>query len=230
MTRRLLLLAVAPLLFSACKQGPDARSPEERGRAAYITYNCRQCHRIGSEGGELGPDLTYVGLRKSAAFLDLWLKDPRAWQPSTKMPDFGFTEVSRKNLTAYLSTLRGQGYEGVKPWDSPRLKGDPSRRGEVLYERAGCASCHGREGEGGFKNNNVPGGLIPALRETASTYTREELIRKIKAGVPHPQKLDPAGPQPLLAMPSWGQVLTDDEIGALASYLLTFEPTTKADW
>ncbi|MBI4348665.1 MAG: c-type cytochrome [Elusimicrobia bacterium] len=223
MRGRLPLAAAAFLLLAACR--PDTRTPEERGRAAYASYNCRQCHRIGSEGGALGPDLTYVGFRKSEAFLDVWLKDPRGWQQSTQMPNFAYTEQSRKNLVAYLATLKGEAFAGAKPWDA--VKG-PEPRGAVLYDRLGCGTCHGKGGAGGFRNNNVPGGKIPALRETASTFTREELVRKIKHGVPKPQKADPAGPEPMLAMPAWGSVLTEEEIGALASYLLTLKPADDA--
>lgn len=227
---RLTLLA-ALLLASACRKGPDTRAPEERGRVAYASYKCRQCHVIGGEGGEIGPDLTYAGFRKSAAFLDLWLKDPRGWQESTKMPTFGFTEQSRKNLVAYLATLQGQGYVSAKPWDDPKVKGDPARRGAVLYDKLGCATCHGRGGAGGFKNNNVAGGKIPALRETVSTFSKEELERKIRFGVPKPAKEDPAGPEPMLNMPAWGAKLAEDEIGALVAYLQTLKATSaKEDW
>ncbi len=219
------VLAISPF-FWAC--GPDKRTPEEKGKAGYASANCRQCHVVGGEGGLIGPDLTFVGFRKSAAFLDLWLKDPQGWQESTKMPAFRFTDQTRRNIVAYLATLKGQGYATAKPWDDPTVKGDPVKRGAVLFERAGCATCHGKGGAGGFKNNNVPGDKIPALRETASTYTRAELVRKIKNGVPHPDKKDPKGPEPMLAMPAWGQALTDDEMGALASYLLTLKPTTDA--
>lgn len=226
-SRAVWLLAAAPLFLAACAL--DTRTPEQRGKAGYASSNCRQCHVIGAEGGTIGPDLTFVGFRKSAAFLDLWLKDPQGWQESTKMPAFRFTDQSRQNIVAYLATLKGQGYSNGKPWDDPSVKADPVKRGEVLYERTGCTTCHGKGGAGGFKNSNVPGGKIPALRETASMFSRDELLRKIKHGVPRPQKADPNGPEPWLTMPAWGQVLTDDELGALASYLLTLKPTSATE-
>ncbi|MBI5200515.1 MAG: cytochrome c [Elusimicrobia bacterium] len=218
-----------PVLFLA-SCGPDNRTPAEKGKAGYASSNCRQCHMIAGEGGMIGPDLTFVGFRKSPEFLDLWLKNPQAWQESTKMPTFNFTDQTRANIVAYLATLRGEGYAQTKPWNGPDVKNDPAMRGSVLFSKAGCSTCHGRGGAGGFKNNNVPGGKIPALRETASTYTKDELIRKIKNGVPHPQKADVKGPEPMLAMPTWGKVLADDEIDALAAYLLTLKPTTEAGW
>lgn len=171
-------------------------------------------------------------MRKSAAFLDAWLKDPRGWQPGTQMPFFNLPDSTRRDLVAYLATLRGQAYAERRPWDAPAFAADPPRRGRELYERAGCGSCHGKEGAGGLRNNNVPGGTIPALRETASTFTRDELVRKLRLGVAKPQKEDPAGPEPMLAMPAWGEALREDELGALADYLLTLKPTssTSPEW
>lgn len=225
---RLAGLGLAALLgLAACKREPDTRTPAERGKAAYASYNCRQCHRVGPEGGTIGPDLTFVGFRKSAAFLDLWLKDPRGWQVSTKMPTFGFTDRVRQDVVAYLATLQGQDYAAAKPWNAAA---GPLNRGKELYARLGCGSCHGNSGEGGMKNNNVPGGKIPALRETVSTYSNAELERKIRHGVPRPDKEDPAGPEPMVTMPAWGRKLTDDELGALVDYLRTFKPSKAEDW
>lgn len=221
---------VVVALLASCKQGPGTRTPEQRGRSAYTSYNCKQCHVIGEEGGKIGPDLTYVGFRKNAAFLDLWLKDPRAWQTGTKMPAFGYTEGVRKDLVAYLSSLQGQAYAAVKPWDVPEFKSDPAKRGRELYQRLGCGTCHGNNGEGGMRNNNVPGEKIAALRETVANYSREELDRKIRHGVPHPEKEDPKGPEPMLSMPAWDRKLTDDELAGLIVYLRTFKPTTNQDW
>ena len=71
----------------------------------------------------------------------------------------------------------------------------------------------------------MPGEAIPALRELVSTYTPEELKRKIARGS-KPDRRDPAGPEPV-AMPAWAAVLADGEIDALVAYLRTLKPTNK---
>ena len=62
--------------------GGAALSPEAKGRGAYASYDCQRCHRIGAEGGDTGPDLSFVGFRKTPEFLALWLKDPRPGSPT----------------------------------------------------------------------------------------------------------------------------------------------------
>ena len=89
-----------------------------------------------------------------------------------------------------------------------------------MFAQAGCIACHGVEGRGGHPNNNVPGGRIPALRDVLATYTEKELQSKIRRGV-RPEKLDPSGAQPLVFMPAWGEVLSENEIVQIARYLLS---------
>jgi mono/diheme cytochrome c family protein len=199
-------------------------APEVRGEGAFKAYNCQRCHRVGPVGGDTGPDLTFVGFRKSADFLALWLKDPAAWEPRTLMPNFQMSERGRLDIAAYLATLRGAGFSPSEPapWQSAKAQADPLVKGALLYKHVGCVTCHGREGTGGYANNNVPGGKIPNLKKVAQTYSREELVEKIKIGVRHPAKADAAGPEPHLWMPAWGEVLSKDEIDALAQTLLSW--------
>lgn len=215
-----LLLAV---LLALC--GPARADDAARGYRLFNQSGCRACHSVGNVGGNAGPDLTLVGFRRSREWLDTWLRDPRAWKHDTLMPDFKLSAADRQALVEYLSSLKGQDFGPDRPWL------DSSEPGKVLFARAGCVACHGTEGRGGHPNVNVVGGAIPALRGLAQTYTREELIAKIKRGS-RPDKLDAAGPEPV-AMPAWGQVLLDDEVAQVADYLLSLGPApgaAKADW
>jgi putative heme-binding domain-containing protein len=43
--------------------------------------NCGQCHTVGARGGRLGPDLSDIGMRRSAQYLRTALLDPNADVP-----------------------------------------------------------------------------------------------------------------------------------------------------
>jgi mono/diheme cytochrome c family protein len=77
---------------------------------------------------------------------------------------------------------------------------------------------------GGYNNNNVPGGIIPNLMRANRLFSEEELVQKISIGVRSIVKKDPEGPEPLLYMPAWRDVLKKDEIEDLAAYVMTFRP------
>lgn len=204
-----------------------AAAAEHPGKAVFESAGCLACHRVGTRGDASGPDLTLVGVRRGREWLDLWLKDPTAWKKDTLMPRPNLRPRDRAVLVEYLAGLKGQAF-AARPWDLPAFQKDPVARGRELYNKAGCVACHGTKGRGGHPNNNVPGGEIQALSKSVGTFTREELRARIKIGsVPAPA--DPKGPAPLARMPAWGEVLSDDEIDAVAAYLETLAEKT-ADW
>jgi len=224
--------SLAPLvlasILAACSMKPP--TGPVAGKAYFTQVGCASCHLIGGAGGAVGPDLTLVGFRHSPQWLDLWIKDPRAWNPVTTMPNKQLSPAAREAIVSYLAALKGQDWaQGARPWDGIA---DPVERGHKIYTRAGCIACHGAGGAGGYPNNNVAGGKIPALANASETFTKPELVAKIKRGVPHPVKADPNGPDPLVYMPSWGEVLSDEEISAAADYLLSLKPAGagKSDW
>ncbi len=62
--------------------------PSEHGEALFKEYDCQACHRLGGEGRFIGPDLTWLGRRKTPEWERVWLRDPDAWKPGTFMPTF----------------------------------------------------------------------------------------------------------------------------------------------
>lgn len=96
-------------------------------------------------------------------------------------------------------------------------------RGRRLYREARCGVCHGPEGQGGVKNPNAdPDGVVPNLYDLAEGFTRSDLEDKLRKGA-RPAKLEEDGPQPPLDMPAWRVVLDEEDIDALAEYLLTLK-------
>jgi putative heme-binding domain-containing protein len=83
-------ISVAPQLVSS---GNAAR-----GRTLFAAQ-CQQCHRVGAQGGALGPDLTQIGLTRSREALVTALRTPSATVPA------GFRTVELVN--------RGERIEGV---------------------------------------------------------------------------------------------------------------------
>jgi mono/diheme cytochrome c family protein len=205
-------------LLAAALSLPAAAS-QPAGKALFDANGCRSCHAVSGIGANAAPDLTYVGFRHTARWLEVWLSGPAHWKRDTQMPDLRLGADERAALVEWLSSLKGEGYH---PW----TPGD----GKAIYLKAGCVACHGARGRGGFPNNNVPGGAIPALTKLAETYTPQELRKKIAAGsVPQKDRLD--GPEPLVFMPPWSKVLTDDEIKDVAAYVMSLSAKNPgAEW
>lgn len=217
-----ILVALFALLFAACKQAPST-DPLVRGERYFNGLGCVKCHQIGDAGHPWGPDLTLIGVRKSEAWLDQWLKDPHGWNPKTVMPDFNLNDEARADLVKYLGAQKGQAW-AVKPWETEQAKAlSAVERGQLIFDKAGCITCHAQGGAGGYPNNNVAGGLIPALKLVSDGYTKEELVTLLKTGrVPIPT--DSAAPAPMLQMPSWKDALKPQDMNAVVDYLFSLKP------
>jgi cytochrome c len=88
-----------------------------RGPATLQMYGCGACHTIpGVEGanGKVGPPLVGLSDRGFIAGklpnmpdnLILWIKDPQGVDPGNAMPNMGVSDVSARDIAAYLYTLR----------------------------------------------------------------------------------------------------------------------------
>jgi len=79
----------------------------EVGKRLYVNkYGCNGCHRIGEEGGKVGPALDRAGFRLNNTWMYRWIKNPQAMKPETRMPALGLSDADAKAVTQYLNTLR----------------------------------------------------------------------------------------------------------------------------
>lgn len=203
-------------------------SPVDRGEQLFRQKDCYACHRIGSEGRFIGPNLTWLAMRKSAAWEGEWLQNPPAYKPDTFMPDFHLSTGEIDVLVSYLETLRGQRNEESKRWEGNVafiLDSRPREIGEMVYRRFGCDGCHGEKGVGGHKNINAAEDVIPRLTMVTREKTKEEIVEIILSGSEVP-KLDPAGLPPL-SHPSWRGALTEPEADYVYEYLLSIAPKRR---
>ncbi|MEB2360737.1 MAG: c-type cytochrome [Bryobacteraceae bacterium] len=108
-----------------------------------------------------GPNLKDVRLKLRKEWIPVWLKDPQAFRPGTKMPRFRLSEEEIRALSAFVwqSAL-----EGPKP--EMQAKGDPAA-GKELFETRGCMGCHSL-GEGENRIGGEFAGNLSRLGEKAN--------------------------------------------------------------
>lgn len=150
--------------------------------------------------------------------------------PSPAAPDAGpeLTKDDAAALTTYILSAQSANIphayyvEGPKePTFDTMHFSSQIEAGKWVFNKYGCAACHGLGGKGGRRNYNYLGFYEPALVKTVSNYTRDELRKKIEFGVAVVNKEDPKGPTPPLYMPAWKDKISPKEMEALMDYLFS---------
>jgi cytochrome c551/c552 len=90
---------------------------------------------------KIGPNLKDVRLKLLKEWIPVWLKDPQAFRPHTKMPTFwrfGVDKDGDDQIKAISAYLWQQSFAGQLP---VQARGD-SAHGKELFETRGCLGCH----------------------------------------------------------------------------------------
>jgi cytochrome c oxidase cbb3-type subunit 2 len=176
------VLLIACIVYRIQPAAPVAASPSaiERGRIVYISEGCIHCHsqyvrpgtadvlmwgpvesidKIHEERPPLignrrqGPDLSQVGVRRSALWLKMHLYNPREVSGASIMPSYAFLfrDGRGNDLVAYLASLHSPEMErhiaDEHQWRLPSdaIASANAAEGLQLYNRY-CATCHNASG------------------------------------------------------------------------------------
>jgi mono/diheme cytochrome c family protein len=207
-------------------------TPEQikHGRTLVTEYGCAACHEINGikKPENFAPDLSRVGSKPFAQiafpagiphtvpdFIAAKIRQPRAFGPSLKMPQFNLTDQQIDALTTGLlaQTDRAQALPPKMQVAEPReSKYQPAGKAGDLMQDLRCLTCHVINGRGGD--------MAPDLSWEGSAVQRTWLIGFLK----NPETLRPAL---IRRMPKFN--LTDAEISTLTDYIMTVYQTPVFD-
>ncbi|MEW6567855.1 MAG: c-type cytochrome [Chloroflexota bacterium] len=181
----------------------------QRGSLLYES-NCVACHGLNGEGiSGLGPALNAQSFL-SAADDTLVFDTIRDGRPNTAMPAWGqagggpFTDEDIRDLSAFIRAWEATAPQGAT---SPS-RGDPAA-GAVTFSNV-CYVCHGVNGEG------TP--IAPALNDPQrlAQFDDEWYRETIREG------------RPARGMPTWGKVLSPQQIEDLVAFLRGWQTAAPA--
>ncbi|HXU37420.1 MAG TPA: c-type cytochrome [Blastocatellia bacterium] len=123
----------------------DARIDEFDIQAKYLMQDVKK----------IGPNLKEIKAKLRKDWIPVWLSDPQAFRPGTKMPTFRLEDDEIKAISAFL----WQSALDVKPATQP--PGDAAH-GRELFKTLGCLGCHSISGQAIDMGNQVIGGDFAA--------------------------------------------------------------------
>ncbi len=86
----------------------------DAGKKLFKEVGCLACHGIddvASHHADFAPDLSGIGSKLSASFVYTWIKNPRHFNPETRMPSLRLSDQEASDITAYLMSKRNKDFE-----------------------------------------------------------------------------------------------------------------------
>ena len=192
-------------------QSALAYAPEfTHAKRLMLESGCHGCHEIQgyTDVPKIGPELGRVGFKTTADWVFRWIKNPKDYNPHTRMPNFKLTDEQASAVTAYLLDASGK-----TDFTLPHglFKGGDPKRGKELVETVGCLGCHAigentkvREARGTSYD------VAPELTRVGSKVNADWIYDWVR----NPRHYNPTTKMPNLR-------LTDKEAADVVSYLLT---------
>ena len=159
---------------------------------------------------------------------DLEPADPQR-RPGSVMPEYDLETNARKALLTFMASATAEDAQSILAARVRPLSAQDAaiEAGKQSFSRFGCVGCHGLELQGGVPNPNAQGGEVPSLLHASDDYTEEEVIKIIQNGKVPPVE-NTAKPAPPLYMPSWKNVLADEDIRRIGDYLWSLQKKKDA--
>jgi mono/diheme cytochrome c family protein len=227
------------------------------GKDLFQTQGCTACHRIGTTGGNIGPDLSDEGLKgRSTDWLIEQLRDSKSHNPKSIMPSFAsLGDEKIGTLVEYLQSLKAESAAASKgpagaamaaaQGHAAALTAEPgphgengfavtivgsAEHGELLFGET-CTACHGPRGSGNVPNPGSSDGSVPSLNPVDKDIFNSDpktFAGTIDRYIQHGSR--PEGPSPSLAMLPFGdtRALTQQQIADIEAYIMKLNGVDRA--
>ncbi|HLX13034.1 MAG TPA: cytochrome c, partial [Bacteroidota bacterium] len=171
---------------------------------------CFGCHEIKgfNDLNKIGPEISQVGAKTSSDWIFRWVRNPKDYNPHTRMPNFRFTDDQAEAITAYLEKISN---DSPFPVEKGISAGGNAEHGKELIGTIGCKGCHVVGDDTRMRNTRgFSFDVAPELSRAGSKLNPDWIFEWIK----NPRKYRPNTVMPNLR-------LTDQEAKDIVAYLMT---------
>jgi mono/diheme cytochrome c family protein len=210
----------------------DPAEPQQiaHGKRLVSDYGCASCHEIAGikKPENFAPELSRIGSKPVTQLIFLAgmqhtlpeyiagkIKNPRAFSPALKMPQYTFTAAQIDALTTALLSLNDRSNSLPPSLTVPgKVETDyqPAGKAGKLMSDLACMSCHRINGHGGE--------MAPDLTSEGSAVQRDWMVQFLK----NPGTLRPSL---IRRMPRFN--LNDSEVNELTDYMMTVYQASRVD-
>jgi cytochrome c551/c552/cytochrome c553 len=241
-----------PLPFDVLGRLPAQATPQlehdarlEQGRFLAEQYACVRCHRPAATDrmaagltNTQGPDLSQIGARDNAGWIERWLASPHALRPGAIMPmmfaadDAGKTE--RYAVAHYLASLGDPVRDRARPLNE-KERTDSVHRGQALYNSLGCTACHSAADAKTTKTSQTSFIVSEVSHFPLIGLGSKTTPEKLAAYLQDPLAHDPSGRMPRMLLQQnealdLAHFLCQSKVEGLSPTLPEAPPPKSEDW
>ncbi|MBM4166457.1 MAG: c-type cytochrome [Ignavibacteria bacterium] len=180
-----------------------------KGRQLILEAGCFGCHEIKTYADvpKIGPELNQLSAKTTPEWLFRWVRNPKDFNPHTRMPNFQFGNDSAEAIAAFLWDLS----KNVALPNTQNVFGGNMERGKQLVDEVGCKGCHVIDGDERVRNlRGKSYDIAPELSRIGSKTTPQWLYEWIR----NPKQFRADAQMPNLR-------LTEQEAKDIVAYLQT---------
>lgn len=195
-----------------------AAPPYTKAKHLMIESGCHGCHEIKGYADlpKIGPELYRIGHKTNADWIYQWVKDPKAYNPHTRMPNFKLTDEEAEAVTAYLLAASAK---SPFTFTGGGSGGGNASRGKELVETVGCMGCHVVGAETRVREaRGTSFDIAPELTRVGSKVTPDWLFDWVR----NPRHYNPTTRMPSLRV-------TDSEARDIVAFLMGLRDERKHD-
>jgi mono/diheme cytochrome c family protein len=183
-----------------------------RAKLLLAQSGCFGCHEIKGylEMPKIGPQLNQLAVKEKQDWLFRWVRNPKEYNPHTRMPNFKFTDDQAEAVGAYLWSIAKT--SDFKPRAGIAGSGNAAS-GKKIVDQVGCKGCHVVGDDLRMRQDRGTSyDIAPELTRVGSKANPDWIFEWIK---------NPRGVNPDARMPNLR--LTDQEARDVTAYLLTLK-------
>jgi mono/diheme cytochrome c family protein len=173
---------------------------------------CFGCHDIKgfNEEAQIGPNINQMTAKAQPDWIFRWVRNPKDYNPHTRMPNFRFTDEQAEQITAFLVNVSKENPYHVQKGISA---GGNAAHGKDLVGSVGCKGCHVIGDDTRMRDaRGFSYDIAPELTRAGSKLDPDWMFAWIK----NPRQFRPNTRMPDLR-------LTDQEAKDIVAYLSTMK-------